>query len=79
MAFKGPGWRELSQLMTHHVFGDVHGNKLPPIVDRNGMTYHIREDGRPARPGSNHRIIIGFIQMANLLEKMIINERSLFY
>ena len=78
VAFKGAGGRELPQLMAHHILGKITGNKLPPIVDRNGVPHHVRGDGRSPRPSSDHYLLIGLIHVHDLLEKMIINKWALF-
>src|SRR5690606_30173650 len=43
------GAGELRQLVAHPVSADVHGHVLAPVVHRDGVTHHLRENG--GRPG----------------------------
>src|SRR5688572_10185667 len=54
MAAKKTGRRELTQFMPDHILGDIHRHVSPPIVDRNSVADHLREDRRGARPGAQH-------------------------
>jgi hypothetical protein len=37
--------------MTYHVFRDVDGDMLAPVVNREGVPYEVREDGARTAPG----------------------------
>ena len=65
--------------MPHHVFSNKDGDKLSSVVHRNGMPDHLRNNGRPPGPAFDDDPLIGFIQVLDLLEKMIVQKRSLFY
>ena len=42
--------RELAELVTHHVLGDVHRDELVPVVHREGVAHELRQ--RSCLPGS---------------------------
>src|SRR5438034_6642570 len=45
--------RELPQLVTHHVLGDVNRDEFLSVVNRNGQPDNFRIDRGPAGPGFN--------------------------
>ncbi len=79
MAFEGSGRRKFTQLVSHHVLGNVDGNEFSSVVHSDRVPYHLRNDGRSARPGFDDDGFIGLIQMLDLLQEMIIQKGSLFY
>ena len=44
MASEGTRWGKLTQLMTYHVFCNIHRYEFISIVNRNGMAYKIRRN-----------------------------------
>jgi hypothetical protein len=50
MAFEGTGQGEFAQLVANHVFANKHRNVLLPVVNCDGQTNKIRQDGGTARP-----------------------------
>src|ERR1700753_974811 len=51
VAAEGPRGRELPELVPNHRLGDEHRDVLAPVVDRDGVTEHRRNDHRPPGPG----------------------------
>src|SRR5688572_28583774 len=77
MALEGAGGRELAELVADHVLGDVHGNELAAVVDREGVAHHLRRDGRPARPGLHDLALVGRVHGVDLLLEVDVDERPL--
>src|SRR5512136_1261142 len=50
VAAEGPGGRELAELVPDHVFRDEHRDELAAVVDPDGQSDHLRDDGRAPRP-----------------------------
>ena len=44
------GRRELAELVTDHLLGDEHRNVLVTVVDAEGESDELRQDGRAAAP-----------------------------
>ncbi len=65
--------------MSHHVFGQKDGNKLSSVVHSNGVPDHLWNNGRPPGPSFYDDPLIGFIQVFDLPDKMIIQKGSFFY
>ena len=63
MASKHTGWRKLSKLVPHHVFTDIHWQKLLPVVNGYRVPNHLRNDGRPTRPTLNDLFFIILVQL----------------
>ena len=70
MAAEGPGGRELTQLMAHHVLLDVDGHVLPTIMDSDGVAHEGGEDGRAAAPGFQDLLLILRVQFLDPLQKL---------
>jgi hypothetical protein len=51
VAFEGPGWCELAELVADHVLGDEHRDVLAAVVHGDRVAEHGRHDHRPAGPG----------------------------
>src|SRR5690606_1580480 len=77
VAAEGPGGSELSQLVAHHVFGDVDGDVLPPVVHRYGVPDHFRNDGGCPRPSLQHALLIPLIQFPDPFQQPGVDVRSL--
>src|SRR5690606_31771809 len=63
------GGGELPQLVAHHVLGDVHGHVLAPVVDRNGVAHHFRENGGGPGPRPDDPLLPALVHGANLLQQ----------
>ena len=61
MAAVGPGGRKLAELMSNHVFDDIYGHVFPAIVNGDGVTHHVGENGGSTGPGFQHFFLVGFI------------------
>src|SRR5690606_6176699 len=64
-----PRGSELTQLVAHHVLGDVDGYVFPPVVYRNGVAHHLRKDRGGPRPRPDYALFAGLIHLPNLLQK----------
>src|SRR5258706_8990368 len=71
------GHRELAELVTDHVLGDVDRNELASVVDGDRVTDHVRNDGRAARPGLDDLLVAFAIHRVDLRLQMAVDERSL--
>src|SRR5215467_11306312 len=61
------GGGELAELVPDHVLVDEHGHVLAPVVHRDGVTDHLREDRRRARPGADHLLVARLVEPVDLL------------
>ena len=48
------------------------------IVDRDGVTHHVRDDRGAARPSLDHALFGFGVQVVDLLEKVIVDKRPFF-
>src|SRR4029078_5107248 len=51
---EGAGRRELAELVTDHLLGDVHRDELLAVVDAERQADELRHDRRAPRPGLHH-------------------------
>ena len=51
---EGAGRRELAELVTDHLLGDVHRDELLAVVDAERQADELRQDRRAPRPGLDH-------------------------
>ena len=79
MALISSGGSELTQLMTYHVLNYIYRDVLSAVVNGNGVTDEIREDGRGARPGLQNSLFALFIHFTNALIQFSLNEGAFFY
>ena len=77
VALELAGETEFAQLVAHHVFRDVHRNKLLAVVHRDGVTHHLRNDGRAPRPGAQHLLLIARVHAVHPRLQVAIHERTL--
>jgi hypothetical protein len=68
---------ELAELVPDHRLRDEHGNVLAPVVDGDRMTHELREDRRRARPGTDHRPLVGVVHLLDAREETILDPRPL--
>src|ERR1039457_2802264 len=78
MSFEHPGGRKLAQLVSHHVFGDVHRNEFLAVVDRHGVTDELRKDGGAPRPRAHHFLFAGGGEHSQLGFQVRVGKRSFF-
>jgi hypothetical protein len=54
MSPEGSRWGKLAELMSYHLL--VHKNRYvrPSVVNRDGVTHHLRENCRSAGPGFDY-------------------------
>ena len=45
MTAEGTGGCEFAELVSDHIFSDVYGDMLLTVVNGNGVTDHVGEDG----------------------------------
>jgi hypothetical protein len=79
MPLKEPGRSELPKFVPDHVFRHENRNKLFPVMNRERMSDHIWNDGRPSRPGLNDLAILVLIHPIYFFKQMIVNECALAY
>ena len=77
MALKGTGGGELAQLVADHILGDVDGHVLLAIVDGNGVTDEVGEDGGGAAPGLQDALLTGLVHLLDPLQQHRLHERTL--
>jgi hypothetical protein len=51
---------------------------LATIVNRDGVAQHGWNNHRTARPGLDHVLGVGLVLLGDLLEKVVVNEWTLF-
>lgn len=64
--------------MAHHVLRDVNGNMSAPVVNRDGVSYHLWKDGARSTPGANHFLFTNLVQFLNLLKQLWVDEWPFF-
>src|ERR1700722_2133022 len=69
---------KLTQLVAHHVFGDVHRNEFLPVVDAQGVADKIRNNGGAPRPGPHHFLFVLGVHVRHLLGEVVVDERAFF-
>ena len=78
VAVVGTGRRELSELVAHHVLRDEDRQELAPVVNGDREAHHLREDHGATAPGLDDLAISCRGSGLHLLEKVIVDEGSLF-
>src|SRR5438105_551221 len=71
------GRGELAELVPDHRLGDVHRHVLAPVVDGDGVADHLGDDRRAARPRLDDALLVGGVQVVDLLEQVAVDERPL--
>src|SRR3954452_4920841 len=77
VAAERPRRRELAELVTDHRLGDEHRDVLAPVVHRDGVTEHGRDDHRSPRPGLDHVLGALVVLHVHLLHEVVVDERAL--
>src|SRR5207245_10690876 len=69
--------RELPELVSHHVFRDVHRDVLLAVVDRDGEPDEIRHNSGAPRPGLDRPLVACCARRADFLHQMVVHEGTL--
>ena len=77
MALEGTGGGELAQLVADHILGDVHRHVLTTVVDGEGVTDKVRENGGGAAPGFQDALLAGLIHLLDPFQQHRLHERTL--
>ena len=77
MTLKGAGGSKLSQLVADHVFGNIDGDVLLTVMDGDGVTHELREDGGGAGPGLQDLLLASFVQLVDSLQQLRSHEGAL--
>jgi hypothetical protein len=78
MAFEGARQRELAQFVADHVLGHEDGDVFAPIMHRQRVADHLREDRRAARPCLDDALLVARIHVVDLLQQLGVRVRTLF-
>src|ERR1035437_2840739 len=76
VALEGPGRGELAELVADHVLRDVDRDELLPVVDRQCVPDHVREDRRAAGPRLQHALVARAVELRDLLHEVPVDERA---
>src|SRR5439155_13263503 len=74
---ESPRRSELAELVADHLLGDEDRDVLAPVVDRDRVPDHLREDGGGPRPGANHVLRARGVHLLDSLEQTLLDERAL--
>ena len=77
MAFEGTGQCEFAELLSNHILGNVYRNMLSTVMNGDRVSDKLRENGRGARPGLQHLLLILFIHSHDTVEKLLFNVGGL--
>src|SRR5690625_2446244 len=72
VAAEGTRWREFSQFVSDHGFGNEHRHVLATIVNSNGVTQHVRDDHRTTSPSADNVFRALFVLSKNLQVQVLI-------
>src|SRR5690606_12695425 len=75
VTLEGAGQGELAELVADHVLVDQHRDVVLAVVHGDGVTHHLGQDHRAARPGLD-RALAG-ARGLHLLEQVVVHERTL--
>src|SRR4029453_9337940 len=78
VGLEGAGQRELAELVTDHVFGDVHGNELLAVVHGHRVADELRRDRGTTRPRLEHPLLTRAIQLFDAPVELLVDERAFF-
>lgn len=76
MTLKGPRWSKLPETMSHHLLGDVHGDMSSPVVHRDGVADHFRNDNTGPCPRFDNSLLSPFIQLFDFLPEFWVYVRT---
>src|SRR6266550_7220098 len=74
VAMEGAGRRELAELVSDHLLGDVHRDEFLAVVDAERQPDELRQDRRAPRPGPDHFAAHGLARLLGLLDQAALHE-----
>jgi hypothetical protein len=77
VATEGTGGSELAQLVTDHVFGDVHGNMTATVMDSDSVANERGENGGGTGPSLNDLLVASLIHFFDSLHQLGCYEGAL--
>ena len=77
MALKSTSGGELAQFVAYHILGDVDRHVLATVVDGDGVTDTVRENGGGAAPGLQDALLTGRVHLLDPLQQHRLHERTL--
>ena len=78
MSCEPTGGSKLPEPVTHHVFINPYGNKIPSIVDLKGMPHKLGNNLTGPGPGPYRFAHAGFLLLNNFFQELFINKRAFF-
>ncbi len=79
MAAEHPGQAELTELVPDHVLGAKDVDEMSAVVDLEGMTDELGDDGAGAGPGLDGDAPVLVAQSLNLAKELFVNIRAFFH
>src|SRR5882724_3683970 len=79
VTFECPGRRKLSQLVTHHILGNIYRDELLTVMAGQRMPDEFRKNCRAPRPGLDDLLLVLHVHRLHLLFQVLVDERSFFY
>lgn len=76
MAAEDAGGSELAKLVTHHVLGDVHRDKLVAIVHGDSLTHEVGRNHRSSRPCLDGNLLVGLLCLDYTFFQFVENIRT---
>src|SRR5262245_11023960 len=77
VAAEDPRGYELAELVPDHVLGDVDGDELVAVVDRQRVPHELRHHGRASRPRLDDALLAAAVHRLDLLEQRLDDVRTL--
>src|SRR5207302_4897677 len=68
--------RTFSWLDHYHVIAHVDRHVLPPVVDRDRVSDHLRHDRRPPGPRPNHALFPRLVEHPDLVQQGRVDKRA---
>src|SRR6202022_1224185 len=78
VAFERARRRKLSELVSDHLFSDIHRNKFSAVVHGNRVADHVGKNRRTARPRVDHFLLVARVLSFPLYAQVVIDERTFF-
>src|SRR5262245_53750972 len=75
---ENPGRRKFTELVPDHVFLHKHLQELVAVVHFKRVTDELRNDRARPSPGLDGLLGAVLVELRNLLEKLLVNERTFF-
>lgn len=77
MTLEGLGWSKLTKLVADHGVVHEHWNVLATVVNGEGVSNEVWENGGTAGPGLDDLLGALFVLSVDLVEEVLIDERAL--